>query len=172
MCSIGTNKNTPGFYFCLYFTGSEISLQSTSPQKNKQLVSQLGEKKEKKKQKRKKRFCQKLFRRFWEIVGVLVTVRASRWTPDEYMALKAYSRLSLFQIIFYKSNQPSTAYCSAVLLAARTLWRLVLLLLLTYNATKRNLARILLLCYKETQKNISTWVTAVPWKSRIFIVCL
>lgn len=37
-------ENIPGFYFCLYFNGSEISFQSTSAQKNKQSVSQLGKK--------------------------------------------------------------------------------------------------------------------------------
>lgn len=45
VCSTGATQNTPGFYFCLYLNGSEISLQSTCPQKNKQPVSQLGKKK-------------------------------------------------------------------------------------------------------------------------------
>lgn len=35
LCSPGATQNTPGFYFCFYFNGLEISLQSTSSHKNK-----------------------------------------------------------------------------------------------------------------------------------------
>lgn len=56
MCCTGATQNTPGFYFCLYLNGSEISLQSTSSHKNKQPVSHLGGRGGRGKEKKEKEF--------------------------------------------------------------------------------------------------------------------